>query len=173
LGEVSVRAFKGLERLELLERFWEKVAVGSDPLSECWEWTDALLANGYGRLTVWTGTSHEPIFAHRLSYLLNRGDIPPGMLVCHTCDNRRCVRPSHLFLGTQKDNMADAALKGRMRGGIPSKTAEHAWAFYRLGRKPREIAFLLGVPRTYVYGVVARKKKGVAKTIDTTYNQYT
>jgi hypothetical protein len=81
---------------------------------QCWEWSGATVKGGYGLLSA-SGKNH---YAHRLSYELHFGEIPDGLWVLHKCDNRKCCNPEHLFLGTNKDNMTDAAKKGRLRGSL-------------------------------------------------------
>jgi hypothetical protein len=81
--------------------------------TRCWMWVGGRSKNGYGRLKergFW-------ILAHRRSWELHRGAIPVGLLVCHHCDNPSCVRPSHLFVGTDADNKADCVAKGRQARG--------------------------------------------------------
>ncbi|MGW2169160.1 HNH endonuclease signature motif containing protein [Streptomyces sp. NPDC001705] len=89
------------------ELFWPKVQWTRDG---CWEWGASRHRNGYGQFHL-PGKRHA--LAHRASWLLLFGPIPDGLHVLHRCDNRPCVRPDHLFLGTRVDNMQDMAAKGR------------------------------------------------------------
>lgn len=89
------------------ERFLSKVEIKDS--KECWEWKAAYRGK-YGAFKF----NNKNIDAHRVSYLLFKGDIPKNMYVCHTCDNPKCVNPNHLFLGTHSDNMKDAFNKGRL-----------------------------------------------------------
>ena len=93
------------DTLIYMDRFWDKV----DKTGECWIWTASKNKKGYGRF----GFGSRAQLAHRVSWLLSNGEIPDGMLACHTCDNPPCVNPSHLWLGTQKDNVVDMSSKGR------------------------------------------------------------
>ena len=89
------------------ERFWSK--VDKQASEDCWEWTGAHNELGYGTMRV----SRRVMKAHRISWMLSNGEIPDKLHVCHSCDNRGCVRPDHLFLGTHTDNMQDRGSKGR------------------------------------------------------------
>jgi hypothetical protein len=92
------------------ERFWSKV----DRTGDCWLWVAHRNAQGYGQFA--TGGHHgAQVSAHRFAWELTNGPVPDGMFVLHHCDNPPCVRPDHLFLGTQRDNVLDAWSKGRHR----------------------------------------------------------
>lgn len=83
----------------------------------CWEWGGYKNATNYGFTRV-GGRGSKGVLAHRLSWQLHFGEIPEGMHVCHKCDNPPCVRPDHLFLGTNLDNIKDRIKKGRSSNWI-------------------------------------------------------
>jgi hypothetical protein len=88
-----------------IKRFWKKV----NKTDSCWNWSNCIIGHGYGGFKI----NRKIIRAHRFSWLLYFGEIPIRMLVCHKCDNPKCVNPEHLFLGTNKDNTNDMIQKGR------------------------------------------------------------
>src|SRR5262245_26824169 len=104
-------------RVPLAVRFWEKVSrEGTAPahrpeLGSCWNWTASVSGTGYGEL--YDVQTRRPHHAHRISWVLHQGEVPRGLFVLHRCDNRLCVRPSHLMLGTNDDNVADMMDKQR------------------------------------------------------------
>jgi hypothetical protein len=100
-------------------RFWRFVFPRET--SDCWEWQGTVMANGYG--TIGTENRKKKL-AHRLSYEMHHGPIPSGMLVMHSCDNKRCVNPAHLSIGSHKDNSQDMAKKGRWKN-VPFIGASH------------------------------------------------
>lgn len=78
----------------------------------CWEWNGPLHPNGYAYTTNYEINKKSHV--HRVSYEIFKGEIPEGLYVCHHCDNRKCISPEHLFLGTAQENMFDAKNKGRL-----------------------------------------------------------
>lgn len=92
---------------EMVERFWSKVEKHGP--SDCWEWKGCIDERGYGRFN-YKGKWGR---AHRASFEFEKGEIPEGMVIRHKCDNPRCVKPDHLEIGTQKENVRDKYDRGR------------------------------------------------------------
>ena len=90
---------------ERIKKYYEKYVIKQEG---CWDWKGIIEHTGYGKLGV-----RPPIKAHRASWIIHKGEIPKGLIVCHTCDNRKCTNPDHLWLGTHKDNIQDKIKKGR------------------------------------------------------------
>jgi hypothetical protein len=131
----------------------------------CWEWHGTRTVAGYGQME--TGGKKE--YAHRFSYRLHYGIDPGEMLVCHHCDNPCCVRPDHLFLGTDKDNMADCAAKGRVRHCTftrdehpnskltSTQAAAMAWAYWTGRASVGELASKYRVGRNTITNIAKKE----------------
>ena len=118
-----------------------------DKETGCWIWSGAKYKNGYG----WIKAFGKPVSAHRLSYELHSGPIPDGMEILHSCDNKSCVNPDHLRVGTHAENMREAADRGLM----PSGRAHHMF-----GRKnPRPMQ----ANRVLVLGVEFESQKAAER----------
>lgn len=111
---------------EHAERFRRHVAAAGP--DDCWLWTGRRDTHGYGRFVL----HGKRRFAHRVAWALANGKDPSNLLVCHHCDNPRCVNPSHLFVGTQIDNIADMDAKGR-RAPMPQPEPTYGPHKARLG----------------------------------------
>lgn len=140
-------------------RISQKVAISE--ATGCWEWTAAKGKDGYGMFCVGGKTRG----AHRISYEAHRGPIPQGGIVCHKCDNRLCVNPDHLFLGTQADNVADRNAKGRQARGTKQGSAKLTEADVLAIRatpelSQRALARQYGVSQGQIYNVRSGKHWG-------------
>lgn len=124
----------------------------------CTEFYGSLDKDGYGYLTL---NGRKFMRAHRLSYMLNRGSIPDGMEVCHTCDNPSCINPEHLFLGTALDNKLDCIAKSRQCRGVNVRTNILSEAdvleIRKDSRVAREVAESYGVTRYAIYDIRSGK----------------
>jgi hypothetical protein len=97
----------------LHNRFWSKVDLENRSGDDCWLWRGAKNTLGYGHFVITRNGKHEYPNASRIAYLLEHGEIDDSLNVLHSCDNPLCVNPSHLFLGTDRENIIDSCNKGR------------------------------------------------------------
>lgn len=128
-GKPSIPAAMVIDASEsLLIRFWSKVAkAGPD---DCWLWTGMKTKKGYGRIKI----DNKTVFAHRLSFTINNGQLKRGECARHTCDNPPCVNPKHLLKGSRIDNRADCVARNRQAVGVDagrSKLTPEAVAYIR------------------------------------------
>lgn len=147
------KSFNGrqYQRVPFAERFWKKV----QKTDGCWLWLGGTIEFGHGRLADWP--TRRSVGAHRFSWEFHNGPIPEGMFVCHHCDVPRCVRPDHLFLGTNADNMRDMKQKDRAargeRNGQVKLVEEQVRAIYQRavnGEQSSVIASAYGTSTTHV-----------------------
>ena len=135
----------------------DRLLANIEKTPSCWIWLGSLDNHGYGRMNV----GGKPTMTHRVSWEVHKGPIPPGANVLHRCDNPRCVRPRHLFLGDHAANMADKMAKGRHRygnvsgeeHGMAKLTAEQVLAIRADQRSLREVAAEYGLSRTHVWEI--------------------
>jgi hypothetical protein len=142
----------------LEDRFWAFVLIGDG----CWEWTGSIGTGGYGHFGDGAGGK---VAAHRFSWSLWNGKIPEGMFVCHHCDNRKCTRPSHLFVGTNEDNVNDMVSKNRHTPGSRNAGAKLTEADVAIIRSMpvyhgsrTAIARMFGVSQSIISDIVSGKR---------------
>lgn len=136
----------------LSDRFWSKVRK----TKKCWVWIGSIGACGYGQM--FSGQrNRSPLLAHRVSWEIHYGSIPPGLCVLHRCDNPRCVRPNHLFLGTRRDNTQDMLSKGRMNAKLTVKSVARIRSLVSRGSSASEVARIFHVAKRTVLDIIHRK----------------
>ena len=136
--------------------------------SGCWEWTGGK-SHGYGQTRIHELWGSSPVYAHRLSALIEYGPIPSNLRVCHHCDNPKCIRPDHLFLGTDADNLGDMKAKGRSAFGekngmtkLSDRDIEAIRLLVSNGFTQREIAKRYGISEGHMSTIVKGKRRGTA-----------
>jgi hypothetical protein len=169
--------WEGLEQQQLKQKLLERMADSEDAQEKfwsyakilgtdcCWEWQGALDSYGYGTFNF----QYEPkrrkgILSHRISYFLTHGNLPDHLLVCHHCDNTKCVNPQHLFLGTHNDNRHDSIKKNRHCRGegqhahkLTEKQVIQVRQFYQEGMTYAAIGEKFGMTKTGIWAVVSGK----------------
>ena len=148
---ISMPPFKDIKT-----RFYEKITHSP---SGCWGWSGAVSERGYGKIGL--PRSPKTARAHRVSWEIHCGDIPEGSNVLHSCDNRLCVNPDHLFLGTLSDNSRDMVSKGRdfrpdnrgERAAWHKLTEEQAIDILTRRMSARKFASLYGVSRSAIFRI--------------------
>lgn len=140
------------DREQFERRFWSKV----NQAGQCWEWTRGCSALGYGvvcRRQLGVDIQYR---AHRVAFELTYGLIHDGLHVCHRCDNRKCCRPDHLFLGTNADNALDRAVKGRGRAKLTADDARDIRNSHAQGVSMVQMAEQYGVNHESIRAIVRR-----------------
>lgn len=147
-------------------RFWSRVnKFGSvhPVFGQCWEWIASIGSHGYGQMSF----EGRPITVHTYSWNLHFGD-QGGLYVLHRCDNKACVNPSHLFLGTRRDNADDRDAKGRQAKGEQNgmarltedtvKWIKESYIPYSRKYGARAIARMLGISKGTVFDILAGRR---------------
>lgn len=150
-------------------RFWAKVEVGG--ADECWPWL-ASTASGYGQFRAQlpgAAGRHRNLKAHRVAFALSHGPIPDGLSVLHHCDNPICCNPAHIYAGTHKRNMEDAAKRGRLHVPRPGRQlitdaqVDDMVELVRGGAKQCDVARRFGVSKTLVSLLLKGKRRQYRK----------
>jgi len=146
---------------KVVQRFWSKVDISME--DECWEWKAGFYRDGYGGFHI----LNKSFKAHRVAWMIIHGEIPDGLCVCHKCDNKRCVNPEHLFLGTITDNNRDMVQKKRQNHAHRFKKSEIRKILakyqrgYSIGSIANEYSVNFRTIHRVIHGISYRKYTGV------------
>lgn len=145
----------------LVDRFWNRV----EKTDSCWIWNGPTARSGYGQIRSEGGRNGVTLYTHRLSYEMHIGPIPAGQVVMHACDNRRCVNPAHLSLGSHTDNHADMERKRRHAFGertgssiLTDADVRTMRALYAAGHSQAKLSDQFGIDRSQVSRIVRRER---------------
>lgn len=154
----------GRPRRPLIDLIISRLVVPANVMTDCWTMTGRPRQDGYFEVTRGRRAAGRTILAHRAVWEVFNGPIQGGLCACHHCDNRACVNPAHLFLGTRGDNNRDAAAKGRMARGEGNGQARLTAAEVLeirdrrdAGETQNEIARSFGVSQSHVSAIVRRE----------------
>ena len=139
-------------------KFLDRFNTSFDKTNDCWNWNAELNVNGYGVIRI----GKTMILAHRLSFQLFKSNLINGMFVCHSCDNRKCVNPNHLWLGTHQENMNDALEKGRLdnkgenngRSKFKKEDIINIINLFKTGTTTHELAIKFNTTQTYIIHIL-------------------
>lgn len=155
-----------ITKMELPEKAIERFNTKWEPIPEsgCWIWIGCMFQRtGYGQFHY----KHHPYRAHRVSYIIHKGQIPEGMLVLHKCDVPCCVNPEHLYLGTHQDNANDMMRRGRNTPTVGEKHPNHRLKEkdireirkkYENGVNIMKLSNEYGVAFQHIYRIVTRER---------------
>lgn len=122
----------------------------------CWEWTATLYKGGYGKVQSWL---HPSRYAHRAMYSLVVAPIPSGMWILHACDNRKCINPEHLWIGTHAENQKDKVLKGRGNYKFSNDDVEQLRRFFGYGVARVELRKQFGISTFWFDKIVKENRR--------------
>lgn len=146
-----------------ISHFWSGVDIGAK--DQCWNWKRSTNTWGYGRAKI----QHHMFGSHRIAYYLGNHSDPGRLLVCHKCDNKQCCNPSHLFVGTQSENLYDASRKGKLiynrgenhgRAKLTVSIIEQIKSLYLQGLSQHKIAHDLSINQSTVSRIISGKRWG-------------
>lgn len=150
---------------DLASEFWRRVdkTPGHGPDGDCWVWTEGFNSTGYGQFNIpryLNGGKKVVRKSHQMAYELTHGKISEGQSVCHTCDNRPCCNPNHLWLGTRAENIADMVAKDRQAKGeqvgsakLTEEEVEQIIALINSGKSLGDIALMFNTSRQNVWKI--------------------